>query len=142
MANINTPVVTTLATKGARVERSDYFSRSVKIPFFIDNGVSLINSSDTITFTKPLPSNCKAVGVYIKTAGVGNSSVLTFSASGTALNAAPVVGGALDTFYAFTVAGDDFPDVSGKTIIGTVSVGAWDDGANDLTGYIELLVNN
>ena len=141
MANINSPAVTALATQGAYVDKNQYMGRTLRIPFFIDNGVSLINSGDTITFTANLPTKCKALGVHIKTAGVGNSSALTFSAGGTALNAAPVVGGALDAFYTFTVAGSDFPDVSGKTIIGTVSVGAWDDGANDLTGWIELLTN-
>jgi hypothetical protein len=142
MANINTPVVTALTTESGQVVRkNEYRGNPQKIPFFLDNGTSGINSTDTITFTTPLPQNCVAVSVHLKTAGVGNSSALTFSAGGTNISGAIAIGSAVDSTYLFTLAGEDTVDVSGETIIATVSVGDWDDGANDLWGYIEIITD-
>ena len=139
MANIDTPVVVTLNNDPQRVVRKNaYRANPQLIPFFIDNGTAGVNDADTITFTAKLPANCSAVSVHLKTAGVGASTTLQFSAGGTNISAAIDTSGALDNTYLFTVAGEDTVDVSGTTIIGTVGGADWDDGANDLWGYITI----
>lgn len=143
MANVNTPVVTTLQNDPQRVVRkSDYRGNPQWISFFVDNGTSLLNDTDTITFTQNLPANCKAVGAHIKTAGVGAGTTLTFSAGGTDISGAIDTGtAAIDDFYLFTAAGEDSVDVSGLTIIGTVGGADWDDGANDVWGYLLIVTD-
>lgn len=142
MANINTPVVTALTTESGQVVRkNEYRGNPQKIPFFLDNGTSAINNADTITFTTPLPANCVAVDVHIKTAGVGASTTLTFSAGGTDISGAIATSTAVDNGYLFTLAGEDTVDVSGETIIGTVGGADWDDGANDVWGYITIITD-
>ena len=143
MAEIKTSVVTTLDSDPQRVVRkSDYRGNPQWIPFFLDNGTSGINSADTIVFTKPLPANCKAVSVHIKTAGVGASTTLTFSAGGTDISGAIDTGtAAIDNTYLFTLAGEDTVDVSGLSIIGTVGGADWDDGANDVWGYLLIVTD-
>ena len=142
MANINTPAVTALGSNNPPiVDQNEYMGNPKLIPFWIDNGVSLINNADTITLTKPLPPGTKAIGIYLKSAGVGNSSTLTISDGTTNLTAALAVGSAIDAFYHFSVAGATTFDASGKTLIGTVGTADWDDGANDLWGYILVVTN-
>jgi hypothetical protein len=142
MANINTPVVTALTTESGQVVRkNEYRGNPQKIPFFLDNGTLGINNADTITFTTPLPQNCVAVSVHLKTAGVGASTTLTFSAGGTNISGAIATSSAIDNAYLFTLAGEDTVDVSGETIIATVGGADWDDGANDVWGYIEIITD-
>jgi hypothetical protein len=142
MANINNPILDTLATDGAVVFKNEYRGNAQVIPFFIDNGTSLINSGDTITFTATLPPDAVGGKVHLKTAGVGAGSTLQFSAGGTNITAAIDIGtGAVDATYLFTVAGAATVDLGGLVIIGTVAAADWDDGANDLWGQIEIVTN-
>ena len=138
MAEIKTPAVTALtAEDGAVVNPNEYLANPTIIPFELDNGELGVNNADTITFSEPLPDGTTGLSITIKTAGVGNSSTLTLSAGGTNLTGALAVGGALDATYTFI----NLPDLSGLKIIGTVGTGDWDDGANDVYGYITLITN-
>lgn len=142
MAEIKTPVVTTLtATPQRFVRKNEYRGNPQKIPLFIDNGTAGVNNGDTITCSTALPANCVAVGVHLKTAGVGASTTLTFSAGGTNISGAIATSSAIDSFYLFTAAGEDTVDVSGLSLIATVGGADWDDGANDLWGYIEIITD-
>ena len=142
MANINSPAVTAIGSNNPPiVDQNVYMGNPKLIPFWIDNGVSLINNADTITFTKPLPPGTKAIGVYVKSAGVGSGSTLTFKIGSTSVTAALAIGSAIDAFYHFTTAGATTLDASGSVITGTVGTADWDDGANDLWGYILVVTN-
>jgi hypothetical protein len=142
MANKNTTAVTALlAEDGAVVNKIDYRGNPQKIPFFFDNGTSLVNSGDTLTLTATLPPDTIAVSAHLKTAGLGASTTLTFSAGGTNISSAIATSSAIDNAYLFTAAGEDVVNVGGETIIATVGGADWDDGANDLWGYLEIVTN-
>jgi len=142
MANINSPAVTAIAANNPPiVDKTAYLGTPKLIPFWIDNGVSLINNADTITFTKALPPDCYALGVYLKSAGVGSGSTLTFKIGTTSVTAALAVGSAIEGFYYFTTAGATTINAGGSVITGLVGTADWDDGANDLWGHILLITN-
>ena len=142
MANHNTTAVTALqAESGAIVDKNEYRGNPQKIPFFFDNGTTLANSGDTLTLTATLPPDAVAVSAHLKTAGLGTSTTLTFSAGGTNISGAIATSSAIDSTYLFTAAGADTVDVGGKTIIATIGGADWNDGANDLWGYLEIVTN-
>jgi len=138
MANINSPAVTALASAPV-VAKNTYRGNVQAIPFRIDNGESLINNGDTITFTKALPAGCKALGVSLFSAGVASGATLTFSAGSTTISTALAIGSAINGFFHFYEAGSDSVACAGETIIGTVGGANWDDGANDLWGAIYII---
>jgi hypothetical protein len=143
MANYNSTAVAALAAEdGAIVNKIEYRGNPQKIPFFFDNGTTGVNSGDTLTLTAKLPPDTVAVSVHYKTAGVGTGSTLQLSAGGTNITAAIDIGtAAVDETYLCFVAGEDTVDVGGEQIIATIGGADWDDGANDLWGYLEIVTN-
>ena len=139
MAAINSAVMAALASSIQR--KSAYRGNVQAISIYTDNGTSLINDADVITFTDVLPPNTKVLGVHVKSAGVASSSTLTFKVGTTAVTAALAVGSAIDAFYAFTEAGVDGVDGSGKQVTGLVDGADWDDGANDLFGFLLIVTD-
>jgi hypothetical protein len=145
MANYNNPILDTLATDGEVVNKNEYRGNAQKIPFFIDNGVALLNSGDTITLTEVLPADTVAVSVHLKTTGVlvGSASTLTFSAGGVDISDAIDIGAAdsaaIDKAYLLELPGEAIAEIGANSIIATVGTADWDNGANDLWGYIEIV---
>lgn len=140
MASVNSAVAAKLAAQVV-VRKNEYRGNPQFIDIFTDNGASLVNNADVITFTGKLPANCKVLGVHVKSAGVGNSATLTFKVGTTTVSAALAIGSAIDAFYAFGTAGAGWVDGSGLVVTGTVGTGAWDDGANDLFGHIVIVTD-
>ena len=138
----NTIVETIDARSPAIADKHEYLGRVEYIPIFVDASEQLVDSGDSIQFTKALPNRTVAIAAVLEhdgTNGLAASSTIQFKDSaGNALSVA--VATSTDT----TGVGRAIPlgntDVSGKSIVGVVAGADWADTV-DLKGYIIVARN-
>jgi hypothetical protein len=138
----NTIVETIDARSPAIADKYEYLGRLEWIPINVDASVQLVDSGDTIEFTKALPNRTVAVAAALEhnaANGLAASTTLQFKDSaGNVLSVA--VATSTDTNGIANVVPLGNIDVSGKAIVGLVGGADWADTV-DLVGYILVARN-
>lgn len=143
MATKYNDIVETIdARTPAIADKHEYMGNLRWIPINVDASEQLVDSGDTIEFTKALPNRTIAVAAVLEhnaTNGLAASTTLQFKDSaGTALSVA--VATSTDTNGIANVVPLGNADVSGKSINGLVAGADWADTV-DLVGYILVAIN-